>query len=74
MIGDGVALPLVTIPSTNMAKQRLYLQFGINKFKVLRRSLDSSLPFQVYAEDSYMTVAGWNDGMYRKVPIVANVQ
>jgi hypothetical protein len=71
-IMDGVT-STYTIPATGGAKQRLYLQFGINKFKVIRRMLDCAAPFQVYAEDSYMTCGGWNDGQYRKVPIVANV-
>jgi hypothetical protein len=75
LMGDGTAIGATTvIPSTAGQKKKTLLQFGTNKFKLLRRRLDSTQPFQVYAEDSVLHVGGWADGQYRNVPLVENVE
>ena len=75
LVADGVQVqPAITIPSTAGAKQKVLLQFQRNKFKLLRRLISGTLPFQFYAEDSVLRVGGWQDGSYRDVPIVENVE
>ena len=59
---NGYAPAAITIPSTGNNRQRVYLQFGPNKSRNFRVSLDSNntaYPFRVYPEDSYINVMPW---------------
>ena len=75
LLADGVQIgPGIAVPSTLGQKVKTLLQFPSNKFKLLRRILSGTTPFQVYAEDCVLHVGGWNDGQYRNVKLIENVE
>ena len=75
LLADGVQIgSTIAVPSTAGQKVKTLLQFPANKFKLLRRILSGTTPFQVYAEDSVLHAGGWSDGQYRNVKLVENVE
>lgn len=59
---DGADIPTVTIPSTGGLREKVYVQLPLNKGKMFRESLDSTAPFRVYLEDSFINLSAWNGG------------
>jgi len=59
---DSTVTQTYTLPSTVGARQKLYVPFHANKFKLVRYSLDSSdptQPFRLYSSDLEVRVKPW---------------
>ena len=74
--GVAGAVPLTfTLPSTNGAKDTLYVQLPMNKANSYAFALDSTAPFRVYAEDCEVRVKQWLTNLgYKNVPILSREQ
>lgn len=59
---DGVVYTY-TIPSTSGERRLIYQKFAPVKGKAYRVILDSTLPFRLYAEDTYLNIKPWQTGL-----------
>jgi hypothetical protein len=71
----GGTVQTFVLPSTGGAKSKLYVQLGPSKGKGYAFSVDSAVPFQIYADESELRVKQWLSKLgYQNVPVIGREQ